>query len=262
MLSRIVLVFVVAVLGVEKARGEEPPELVTDRPDQTESSVVVLPGFVQIEVGTTYTGQGEDGQRTRILEAPGTLFRIGLVDRIELRLGTTGWSRQGGGSEGGFGDSELGAKIYFWEEAGGRPETALLTAVSLPTGSDGLSTKRVDPSFRFAFSHTLSERVSFGYNLGAYWETEVLGDSPQDRLSFFLYTVTAGIGLTDRLGTFVELYGDAPMNGDGGAAHSLDGGFVFLVHKNFQLDVHVGKGLSEVADEWSIGGGISVRLPR
>jgi hypothetical protein len=85
----------------------------------------------------------------------------------------------------------------------------------------------------------------------------------EDSISFFLYTVTLGMGLTERFGAFVELYGDSPLNVEGGqAAHSFDGGFTYLVWNNFQLDVHVGKGLTDVADAWSFGGGMSVRFPQ
>ena len=188
----LLLAVVIALLCASTSWGQEGElELVTDRPDQTESSVVVPPGFFQIEIGGTYTGSD-----TRVLETPGTLVRIGVFDRVELRLGTIGWTRESVGSASGFADSELGAKVYLWEEAGLLPETALLVAGSLPTGAEGFTSDRVDPSFRFAFSHTVSDRVSLGYNLGAAWTTEWVG-SDRETLSAFLYTVTAGIGLTD-----------------------------------------------------------------
>ncbi len=73
----LLLAVVIALLCASTSWGQEGElELVTDRPDQTESSVVVPPGFFQIEIGGTYTGSD-----TRVLETPGTLVRIGVFDR-------------------------------------------------------------------------------------------------------------------------------------------------------------------------------------
>jgi len=54
-------------------------ELVTDRPDQTESSVVVSPGYVQIETGWSLSRHQEGGVHTNTHAFPGTLFRIGAL---------------------------------------------------------------------------------------------------------------------------------------------------------------------------------------
>ncbi len=62
------------------------PELVTDRPDQTESSALVPPGYVQVETGWSLSRNQEGGIRTNTHTFPGTLFRIGALDRMELRL--------------------------------------------------------------------------------------------------------------------------------------------------------------------------------
>ena len=66
------------------------PELITDRPDQTESSVVVPPGYVQIETGWSLSRDDEGGIRSETHQFPGTLFRIGAFNRMELPQPTTG----------------------------------------------------------------------------------------------------------------------------------------------------------------------------
>ena len=144
------------------------PELVTDRPDQTESSVVVPPGYVQIETGWSLSRNQEGGIRTNTHAFPGTLFRIGALDRMELRLDYGGalWEQTRGAGQSnnfsGSGDMGVGAKLYFWEEQGWVPEAALLAGVSLPVGKEQFSSGRADPSFRLSLSHTLSDRLSFG----------------------------------------------------------------------------------------------------
>ena len=52
-------------------------QITTDRPDQTESSLVLSSGHVQIE-----TGIAIEDSRSNI----NTLFRIGIIDGIEMRL--------------------------------------------------------------------------------------------------------------------------------------------------------------------------------
>ena len=65
-------------------------ELVTDRPDQTESAVVVPVGTLQVEGGATWIRDDGDGVEIEAFEAPGTLLRYGLVPRLELRLAWPG----------------------------------------------------------------------------------------------------------------------------------------------------------------------------
>jgi hypothetical protein len=234
--------------------GAQTADLVTDRPDATESATVVGRGLVQVETGYLFASTNDVGGH----EVPGTLVRIGLGGRTELRLGHGGVV----GTEGGHGlsDSALGVKVNLIEQADGwRPELAVLGGLSLPTGETGFSSDGVDPSFLVAFAHEVSERVSVGYNLGAAWES-----SPEqaDRDAAVVYSLALGIGLTERLGTFVELFGDQPTREQIDAGLSLDGGFTVLLTPLVQLDVFVGTGLHGSVDDLFVGTGLSFRLPR
>ncbi len=254
-------------LPLARAAAEDAAELVTDRPDQTESSLVVPRGSYQLELGWTVTRDEEAGVRVESHEVPGTLLRVGLSDRIELRIGWTGLVaseiRFGSfkASDDGIGDGELGAKIHLAEERGGRPEIALLLSTSVPIGDDAYTTDRFDPALRLALAHTLSERVSLGYNLGLAFESSLGEDGERDTLSNAFYTVALGLALSDRWGAFVELYGDLPASASGGPANSFDGGFTYLLRDNLQLDLAGGAGLSDAAGDWFVGLGLSVRFP-
>ena len=72
-------------------------ELVTDRPDQTESAVVVPRGTVQIETGWLRTEEEDGPVEIETEELLGTLVRVGLSDRVELRLGWSGGSTASAG---------------------------------------------------------------------------------------------------------------------------------------------------------------------
>lgn len=262
----------------------EAPELVTDRPDQTESAVVVPRGSAQVETGVVYTREG-----TGTLDYPATLLRVGLAERVELRLGYEGWSKElaRNSEAAAFGDGEVGLKLRLWDEAGWLPEAAVLAGITVPFGDEDTVDGRLDPGFRLSFAHSLSERFSFGYNLGVAWKT--VDDPPQwrwrlvapaspevpsptiefthealesDTLASFEYTAALGIGLSERWGAFVEVFGSAPINARGGDAHSVDGGFTYLLRPNVQLDISGGIGLNDAAENWFLSTGLSFRLPR
>ena len=243
-----------ALLAGAAGANAQTPELVTDRPDRTESATVVPRGLLQVETGYLFAREGGVDS----FAAPGTLFRIGLGGRTELRLGHAGVV----GAEGrrGAGDSEVGAKVNLIPQADGwRPELALLGGLSLPTGGDGFSSGGADPSFLVAFAHEPAPGVSLGYNAGAAWESS---SDLQNRDAFVVYSLALGISLTDRLGAFLELFGDRQVTAEVATGAAVDGGLTFLLTDVLQLDVAVGRGLREPADDLFVGTGVSLRLPR
>lgn len=260
----LVLIPTIIVLHGQKVYAERSlPDLVTDRPDATESSIVVLPGIIQVETGIVYTDEAEHSPHSRTYAVPGTLFRIGLFDRVELRLGFDGFIVEDGtDEEDGIGDSEIGVKIFFAEEKGLRPEMAFLASLSMPTGEKAFSSERKDPSFRFLFSHSLTDRLSLGTNLGIAWSTKPnVSERGLNTLSVFQYTTSLGIGLTDKLGSYLEFFGDMPMSDKGNPAHTFNGGFTYLLKDQLQFDVSAGFGLSQSADDWFVGTGVSFAIP-
>ena len=241
----------VAALGTAWA---QTPDLVTDRPDRTESAAAIPRGLVQVETG--YLFSRDEGVDT--FEVPGTLVRLGLGARTELRLGHAGII--GSARRHGAGDSEIGAKVNLIETADGwTPELAVLGGLSLPTGAEHHSSGRADPSFLVAGAHELSSRLSVGYNVGAAWESSP--DRP-DREALLLYSLALGIGVTDRLGAFVEVFGDRRTAGDATTGVSIDGGLTFLLTRTMQIDLYVGRGLHGPTADTFVGTGLSFRLPR
>lgn len=257
-----VAAFLVLVAALPAAAQQ--PELVTDRPDQTESAVVVPKGWLQLEVGATVTRDETGGETTEVLELPGTLLRLGLSDHVELRLGWGGYAdletSQGGLelSDSGVLDAEVGAKVHLAPERGGRPEMALLFGASVPVGEADFSSDRVDPAFRFSAAHTLSESVGLGYNVGLEWGTAVDGNGDRSTVSDVFYSVAAGFGLSPRWGAFGELFGNLEGSSDAGSRHSVNGGLTYLAKPNLQLDAAAGVGLSDAADDWFVVLGFSV----
>ncbi len=245
----------------------DPPELVTDRPDQTESAEIVPPGSVQIELGWL-RAENEGAHELELTEAPGTLVRIGVLRRFELRAAWAGHvtleerSARARERSAGEADVELGAKLLLSEERGARPRLALLGHLSLPTGDHPFGSPRPDPALRLTAAHTLSSRAGLGWNLGFETVSSKLADGQVRTLTRWIYTAVLGFDLSQRWGLYVELFGDLPASDRERAAHSLDAGFTFLLTPAVQLDLSVGAGLAGGAPDQFFGFGLSFRLPR
>jgi hypothetical protein len=241
--------------------SQDSQELVTDRPDQTESSVVVPHKTIQIETGALYEFDARYGADDKNWVYNTTLLRYGLLKNFELRLGI---SYSNFRSENYLYDyvyevndlSPLytGCKIQITEEKGAWPEMAFLGGFSFPfTLINTEINYYTAPGMRFAFSHTLSDVFSFGYNLGAEWDGRHI--QPE-----YFYSVVLGMGIQEKLGTFIEFYGAIPEDGE--SAHLIDGGFTNLIGPNLQLDISGGLGLNDEALDYFISFGFSLRLPK
>ncbi len=239
------------------AQGEE---LVTDRPDQTESAMIVPTGKLQFEAGAMLGVDEIDSLRTSGWSAPTFLLRIGITETFELRFGGefSGENVKVVGTDrtlsdvSGFGNLMLGAKAKIAEETGLLPEIAMLMHFVLPFG-DMAPEQVAFSDIRLSASHTLTNRLGIGYNLGL--ET----DDANPAVLRGLYTVAIGSALSEKLGSFLEFYGDAPWEDD--AAHAFDAGFTWLLIDELQLDVSAGFGLSEAAQDYFLSAGFSVRVP-
>lgn len=242
------------------------PPLITDRPDQTESAVVVPRGSVQFELGGTHVFDSPGtGASTRLSNVGAALLRIGIARPLELRVGFAGWHRaapDGAPALHGFGDLDLGAKVVLAEGAGFSPAVALMGSVTVPSGHQAFRAAGVDPEFRAALSHELPGGVGLGYNVGALWTTETDLAGTESRRTDLLYTLTLARGLTQRLGAFVEGFGLVGVTDGRPTWHALDAGFTLALRANLQLDASAGVGLNEAAEDWFVGAGISVRVPR
>ena len=237
----------------------ETPELATDRPDQTESSALVPPGSIQVEIGvlterTQVRENGLDLQQT-VNAYPDVLVRYGLLPAMELRV-VAGYQQFSfaGESISGAGPLSIGTKLAICSEEGLRPEVAFIGHITLPwLGREEFRTSFIAPQFRFAASHTLSDIFSIGYNLGMEWDGE-------SALATGIYTAVLGIAISDEIGAFAEVFGGVPEMGE--SIHSIDGGFTYALLPNVQLDASAGFGLTETSPEYFVGAGLSFRLPR
>ena len=139
--------------------------IVTDRPDQTESSSTVSLGSLQIESGLL-VGYS---QSERQLSAPSTLFRYGITKGVEIRVLSQLESIKNQLTDQtitGISDVEIGAKIQLFQKDDVNTEVAFLSHLVLPTGSKALTNDNLISINKLSISHEINENLGIGYNLG------------------------------------------------------------------------------------------------
>jgi len=232
------------------SEGQTLPPIQLDRPDQTECPFITPAKYIQVESGYVFERINKDAQ---YISQPTILWKYGINDRVELRmiteLVTIKYTKD---SQTGIPPLTFGFKTSLVEEKGIVPKISFLghfTTTKL--GSEDFELSYAAPAFRFSFQHTLCDKVMVGYNLGAEWN----GDTPEHT---YIYTLTTGITLTDKLGCFAEVYGFLPADVE--SDHRIDGGATYLLSDDWIVDVSGGIGLSETSPEYFYGAGVSFRF--
>jgi hypothetical protein len=234
-------------------------ELETDRPDITESSGVVGAGLWQLETGVLFQSDRTDPITAHDTSLPNVLMRIGVSDRMELRIGGEGFlaeslSTPGSAMVTGGSDLELGLKYKFLDQSRAGVDFSVIPIVSIPIGSDGFSSGGFDPTVKFVLQRDLPRGFGLGGNL-------VVSSVSEDSRRFTQTSVSAslGHGLGAGWAGFWELYGASALSRNGGRAWLFDTGVTHTFGKNVQIDVSVGRGLTTDAPDWFLGAGFAIR---
>lgn len=218
--------------------------IATDRPNQTESSLVIPKGSFQIESGFLVGYSGEDDQYSRQVLSPITFFRYGISKSVEIRLMNQVESvKQQDVLRQGFSDLQIGTKIQLLKKENINTEIAFLTSLILPTGNKELSQDHIGSVSKIAIAHQLSNNLSLSYNLGYAYI-----DQNED---FVTYSLSFGIGINDKLGLYIEPYGS--LIDEDHIENSFDTGFTYLVKPNFQLDFSFGSGIDYSMNYLALG---------
>lgn len=245
--------FTILFIAIALTAFGQNDKITTDRPDQTESPVLVAPGWIQIETGASVERVTVGRASVKDITFNTTLVKFGITKQFELRLIQEYAARRGSDLESptGFGPLAIGTKIFLAEEKGAWPAVSLIGHVHTRTGSSDYRPSFVAPDLRFVFAHALSDRLALSYNFGGEWDGERAA-------STMIYTLSLGITLTDQLGFFIESYGFLPE--DDRQDHRMDAGLTYLINNNIQLDLSSGLGLSSTSPDNFISGGISWRM--
>ena len=235
MTIRLLFFLFYALLSPLAAQSVGQPDINTDRPDITESALVVPRAALQIENGVTWTLE-RSAQKADFSES---LLRIGILDRTEIRFGLPNYSDRvaGAGLGAGFGDLSVGIK----QQLGPLPgdvDLAVIVALSLPTGSTGATSGGYDPFVKFPWSKELKRGWSIGGQQSIFWQT-VAGR----RNGFWEPTFYLERQLTKPWDLFAEYAGDYFQRG--APKQILHFGTAYRITPVHQVDFHFGFGMND-----------------
>ncbi|HET6425381.1 MAG TPA: transporter [Planctomycetaceae bacterium] len=242
----------------------EEDSLQTDRPGFTEASSVVGRGRILLEGGFTHVQDRDATTRATAYAFPQNLLRIGLSETVELRvvwdagyLRTREVDRVSGTvtRQAGSTDILLGTKMQFSEQQGWIPETAVISTLSIQSGSDEFRTSATEPRFNFLYGWDLNEKFNLAGSTGIGFLAEI-GNKYTAAHQSIIFSTT----ITEKLGIFQEWF---VLVFEGTEAsfpeHYLDGGITYQLTPNTQIDWWIGWGLNDHADDLFTGTGYAFR---
>jgi Putative MetA-pathway of phenol degradation len=239
--------------GTFAAKADSCPsardEISTDRPDVTNSSLVVPAGSLQIENGINLSAR--DG--SRFVDGTNTRFRAGIANCLEFLVDVPTYFANVRGPEGsGFSDV---APALKWQISPipGKVDLSAVFGVALPTGSAAIAGRGAQPYLQFPWSWEL--RNGWGLS-GMLTEFFRPADPTSKQITEATFVIENKV--TERTSLFVEYVGDYPANGS--PAQLINSGGLYRLTPNQQLDFHIAVGLNHNAPSYIVGIGYSVRF--
>jgi hypothetical protein len=248
----------------------------TDRPTFTPANTVVPKGRLQFESGWTFNGEKTSQTRAYLYDFPELALRYGLIDRVEFRMLWFGQTfaqsqAQRGGpwrSVNGAGDMEVGFKWQLFpgdEKRKWIPTTALITSIIAPTGgSSPYSSETVEPYVNLIYGWSVTKKLTLSGSTGylGIREQAVPNSLPRsDNFQRWHQSIVAFYTLGERTTLFYEWYAlmftHAP---DNRPTYFMDGGLLYRLAPNMQVDIRAGFGLTGRPDDFFTGTGFSVRF--
>src|SRR5712671_823928 len=224
-------------------------EIATDRPDVTNSSLVVPAGSLQIENGVNFSTRAGD----RFVDGTNTRLRAGIANCLEFLVDTPTYFANVRSPEGsGFSDV---APALKWQISPipGNLDLSAVFGVALPTGSAGIAGRGAQPYLQFPWSWELRSGWSLSGMLTEFFRPS---EPASKRVTETTFVIEKKV--TERASLFVEYVGDYPQNGS--PVQLLNSGGVYRLSPNQQVDFHVALGLNHNAPSYIVGVGYSVRF--
>ena len=252
--TRIWVVSILATVGtVDWAAADACPtpkdEIATDRPDVTNSSLVVPLGSIQSENGINFSSR--DGGRT--IDGTNSRWRLGIAPCLEALVDLPVYfGPLNGRSNSGFSDV---APAIKWQisPVPGKIDLSAVFGTALPTGAVAIAGRGPQPYLQFPWSWELHE--GWGVS-GMFTEFFRPSDFTAKRITETTFVIEKK--LSERFSAFAEYVGDYPE----GASPSLmiNSGGIYHLSKLQQVDFHLAFGLNHNAPNYIVGIGYSFRV--
>jgi hypothetical protein len=247
------LIATCVIFGEAQAWAESCPtakdDIDTDRPDVTNSAVVVPPGSLQFENGVNLSAR--DGGRS--VDGTNTRARLGIVPCFELLVDLpsyVGNVRAPGNS--GFTDVAPGFKWQI-SPIPGKFDLSFASGVALPTGALGIAGRGAQPYVQFPWAVELHDGWGISGMLTEFFR-------PSDPISKRITETTFVLerSLTGKFKLFTEYVGDYP---DGAVPTQLwNSGGLYRLTPTQQVDFHIAFGLNHNSPTYIVGVGYSFRF--
>lgn len=242
-----------ALLASVEARADACPtardEIATDRPDVTNSSLVVPVGSLQSENGMNFSAR--DGGRT--IDGTNSRWRLGVAPCLELLVDVpTYFANVKAPGISGFSDV---APAIKWQVSPtpGKVDLSLVFGMALPTGAVDIAGRGAQPYLQMPWSWELHD----GWGLsGMFTEFFRPAELTTRRITETTFVIEKKV--TERASLFVEYVGDYPENA--GPSRLLNSGGLYRLSPTQQIDFHVAFGLNRNAPSAIVGVGYSLRF--
>lgn len=244
---------VVGFLSLGAAHAAECPssrsEIATDRPDVTNSSLVVPAGSFQNETGINTSRQGAgtgfDGSNSRL--------RFGLAPCLEVLVDIPSYvGRLSGTVDTGFTNVTPAVK---WQVSA-LPESSSLSVVmgaGLPSGTPAITGSGVQPYLQFPWSHEFGDGWAISGMSTSFFHPVDFSNCQTTEATFAIDRK-----ISEKMSLFAEYVGDHPSRGASIALVNFGGGY--LLTRTQQIDFHIAFGLNRNSPDYIIGVGYSFRL--
>jgi len=223
--------------------------IATDRPDVTNSSVVVPVGSLQNENGVN-VGRRDGAD---IFDGTNSRWRLGIAPCFEVLIDLPNYvgTFRGTGAS-GFGDV---APAFKWQisPVPGKIDLSMTVGAGLPAGALAIAGPGVQPYLQFPWSVELGA----GWAITGMVTNFFTPANPVNRYSNqSTFVIEKEFG--ERSFLFVEYVGDFPLTG--GPGHLINSGGGYRITDTQQIDFHVGIGLNRNAPDYVFGIGYSFRV--
>lgn len=213
--------------------------IATDRPGATYSALTVPKKSFQLETGVLSQIQA------KTLSLPEYMIRLGVLNFLEIRMENSFYKFNSTYNSSAI---LLGVKVQLLKSD--KFKLGFLSTVNLSEND------RSDLSFteRLLFAYTINDNSDISGNIG-------IDNVSIDNNGSLIYTLSYGRSFTDKLGLYLETYGDFTENAltdktDFNSYINIGGGY--LLNNKLQLDAKFGVDVNNF-DNYFIGVGISFR---
>ena len=234
--------------SADQCQQRESP-IATDRPDVTNSSLVVPQGSFQSENGINVSqragGHELDGTESRL--------RLGIAPCLEILVDLpTYFAAVSGPLSSGFTNTTPAIKWQI-SPVPGKIDLSATFGAGLPTGTKDIAGPGVQPYVQFPWSWESSD----GWDISGMLTSFIVPENLTNKLTTET-TLALEREVAERAFIFIEYVGDYPVHG--GPSYLLSSGAGYRITPNQQIDLHIGIGLNDNAPAYIVGIGYSFRL--